>query len=183
MLGLSRGTVVLTPYRIEWARLFDDEAGLLRSVLGEEHLPVEHIGSTSIRGMDAKPILDIMIGMVSMDRANAAAKILSNIGYQRRTNGDLPDRVFLVKGPEHLRTHHLSLTYFNSPFWAEHLLFRDALRENAALAAEYADLKRSLAREYSHNRSAYTAGKEQFVRDAISRARHDKDKQSEIGHS
>lgn len=183
MLGLCRGAVVLVPYRHEWEHLFEEEAKLLRSALGDELVSVEHIGSTSIKRMDAKPILDVMIGMVSMDRANAMFGILSNMGYQHRPNGDLVDRVFFAKGPEHLRTHHLSLTYLNSQFWTEHILFRNALRTNTALAREYAELKRQLARKHGLDRECYTQGKEQFVRNVISMAKRNKVLQTKAGEA
>lgn len=171
MLGLKRGTVVLKGYTSDWESLFEHEARQLYSELKGMVLAIEHIGSTAIPGMDAKPILDIMVGVQSMNHVGSSLERLAGLGYQRRTNGDLPDRVFLVKGPESFRTHHLSLTYMDSPFWSGHILFRDALRQNAALTAEYLDLKRRLAECFSRDRNSYTAGKERFVRDVVALAR------------
>lgn len=171
MLGLKRGSVVLKGYTGAWERLFEHEARRLCSELRDTVLAIEHIGSTSIPRMDAKPILDIMAGVPSMNYVDSVLIKLAALGYQRRINGDLPDRVFLVKGPESFRTHHLSLTYMDSPFWSDHVLFRNALRQNAALAAEYLDLKRGLAEQFRGDRNSYTAGKEQFVRDVLALAR------------
>ncbi len=167
MLGLRRGTVTLKSYTSDWAAIFEDEARHFRLELGNKIIAIEHIGSTSIPGMDAKPILDIMIGIKHMSKAITILGDLEKMGYQRRSNADLPDRVFLVKGPEARRTHHLSITYMNSPFWQDHLTFRDALRKNDRLAADYFDLKRKLAVKFSTNRDRYTAGKEAFVRTVI----------------
>lgn len=167
MLGLRRGTVILESYTSDWTSIFESEAHLLRNKLGSSILAVEHIGSTSIPGMAAKPILDMMVGIQNMAKADSVTDDLIGIGYQRRVNGDLSDRVFLVKGPESLRTHHLSITYIGSSFWNEHLLFRDTLRKNAALAGEYLALKRRLSGQFTEDRSSYTAGKQQFVRDIL----------------
>ena len=167
MLGLRRGTVVLKSYTNDWTSIFENEVQLLRNKLGSSILSVEHIGSTSIPGMAAKPILDMMVGIQNMAKADSVSDDLIGIGYQRRVNGDLSDRVFLVKGPESLRTHHLSITYIGSSFWNEHLLFRDTLRKDAALAGEYLELKRRLAGQFSEDRNSYTAGKQQFVREIL----------------
>lgn len=167
MLGLRRGTVVLKSYANDWASIFESEVQLLRNKLGSSILTVEHIGSTSIPGMAAKPILDMMVGIQNMAKADSISDDLIGIGYQRRVNGDLSDRVFLVKGHESLRTHHLSITYIGSSFWNEHLLFRDTLRKDAALAGEYLALKRRLAGQFSEDRNSYTAGKQQFVREIL----------------
>jgi GrpB-like predicted nucleotidyltransferase (UPF0157 family) len=168
VLGLRRGTVALKGYTKDWASIFEHEAGQLRNTLGRRILAVEHIGSTSIPGMAAKPILDMMVGVRVMEKVEPMLSQLINMGYQRRTNGDLTDRVFLVKGPESRRTHHLSITVVNGLFWKEHILFRDALRADGILAGEYLDLKRRLAKKFSADRNSYTAGKEQFVRDMLS---------------
>lgn len=170
MLGLRRGTVVLKDYTSHWERLFQHEARQLRSELKGMAFSIEHIGSTSIPGMIAKPILDMMIGVQSMHHVSSVVEKLAGLGYQRRMNGDLPDRVFLVKGPESLRTHYLSMTYIDSPFWAEHVLFRNALRQNSALAAEYFELKSKLEKQFSRDRNSYTAGKERFVRNVLALA-------------
>lgn len=175
MIGLRRGSINLKGYTSEWECLFEQEARQLCSELKGIILAVEHIGSTSIPGMDAKPILDMMIGVKSMNHVGAVLENLAKLGYQRRVNGDLPDRVFLVKGPESLRTHHLSVTYMKSPFWDEHILFRNALRKDAALAAQYLELKRNLAKQFRADRRSYTAGKEQFIRSALDLARSRQD--------
>ena len=168
VLGLHRGTVTLQSYTSDWVGVFEYEARQLRKELGSRVLDIEHIGSTSIPGMAAKPILDMMVGIQSMVQTTSVLSQLVHMGYQRRINGDLVDRVFLVKGPESLRTHHLSITYLGSLFWSEHIQFRDFLREDDALAGEYLDLKRRLAKKFSADRNSYTAGKEQFVRNILS---------------
>ncbi|WP_198147265.1 GrpB family protein [Gilvimarinus polysaccharolyticus] len=150
-------------YAAEWASMFESEARNIRNNLGRRILAVEHIGSTSIKGMEAKPILDIMVGVEAVPHTDLILDDLIRVGYQRRVSGDLHDRVFLVKGPESFRTHHLSITYMGSSFWAEHILFRDTLRQHTSLAREYLDLKRKLAERFSTDRYSYTAGKEEFV--------------------
>ena len=97
MLGLRRGTVVLKSYTCDWASIFESEAEQLRHELGRRILAVEHIGSTSIPGMAAKPILDMMIGIQSMAQAGSVSDDLVSIGYQRRVNGDLAIECFWLR--------------------------------------------------------------------------------------
>lgn len=169
MLGLRSGTVALQPYTPGWADAFEHESQLIFNLLENRILAVEHIGSTAVPGMTSKPILDVMLGIQNMGLAEACIDSLVSVGYLRRLNGDLLDRIFLVKGPETLRTHYLSITSVNSQFWIEHILFRDALRSDPTLAAEYLKLKRELAKQFTVDRARYTSAKEQFVRDTIAK--------------
>lgn len=167
MLGLRRGTVVLETYRQGWASLFQEEAERLSCRIGRKAVAIEHIGSTAIPGMAAKPILDMMIGVHSMSDADLILDDVVTMGYLRRENGDLADRIFLVKGPESLRTHHLSITYIGSAFWQDHIQFREALREDKTLATAYLELKSRLAKTFGQDRERYTAGKERFVKEVL----------------
>ncbi len=167
MLGLPRGTVRVVPSAIAWPRLFETEAEALRDALGDRGGPVEHVGSTAVPGLAAKPILDMMVAVPSMESARALVGAVERLGYTHRPNGDAADRVFFAKGPTDRRTHHLSLTTVGSGFWRAHVAFRDRLREDPEFARAYEALKRSLAEAHPEDRGAYTAGKEAFVAAAL----------------
>lgn len=171
VLGLDRTVVRVVPYQPAWAVLFAAEAARLRAALGERVLAIEHVGSTSVPGLAAKPILDLAASVPSL-AAGAMDLIpdLQRLGYQHKADPELPERLYLVKGPPEHRTHHLSLAEPGSRFWRQHLLFRDLLRANPALAAEYARLKHELAARHSTDRLAYGVGKQAFIDAAIARA-------------
>ena len=167
MLGLDRTRVVVVPYDPAWPALFAEEAARLRAGLGGRILSVEHVGSTSVPGMDAKPILDLMAGVESLAAAEALLPALRELGYEHKPDPGIPERIYLVRGPAERRTHHLSLAEPASAFWRQQLRFRDRLRADPALAAEYARLKHALAARHPADRLAYGAGKQPFIDAAI----------------
>jgi len=163
MIGLNRGTVQVVPYQPVWKELFETEAVKLRSALGNHLLQIEHVGSTSIEGMDAKPIIDIIVALKSLDKTKAFVPVLQTLGYNHKEDDDVPERVFFVKGSRSKRTYHLSLTELASGYWRAHILFRDYLQTLGDVAEEYRQLKRALAEQYPDDRGSYTAGKERFI--------------------
>jgi GrpB-like predicted nucleotidyltransferase (UPF0157 family) len=163
MIGLERGRVHIVPYQPEWKSFFQHEATLLRSIFGSAILCIEHIGSTAIEGMAAKPIIDLMCAVVSLDKAKALRPQLEALGYEYRPDESVPERLFFAKGPRINRTHHLSLSEPSSTFYKEKLLFRDYLRSRANAAEEYRRLKEELADRYEASRALYTEGKKAFV--------------------
>lgn len=130
-------------------------------------MTVEHVGSTSVPGLDAKPILDIVIAVESLRKAAAFAPGLEKLGYIRRPNGDTPSRLFFAKGPEASRTHHLSVTELDSDTWIEQIAFRDYLRASREVRDEYQALKRQLAKLHPNDRPAYTAKKAEFIQQTL----------------
>ena len=170
MAGLPRGKVLVVAYRPEWKALFEEEAARLRSLMGAAALGVEHTGSTSVEGMDAKPIIDLVVAVRDLGEAARWIPALAALGYEHRPDEEIPDRLFFAKGPRTWRTHHLSLAAPSSNFYAEHVAFRDYLRAHPAAREEYRALKQRLAREYPEDRAAYTQGKSAFVRRILSLA-------------
>ena len=164
MLGQHKANIAIVPYQSGWKELFEREADLLRSALGEKALRIEHIGSTAIPGMVSKPILDIMVVVVSLTQATELIPVLEALGYEYRTPDTVPERMFFVKehSPEY-RTHHLNLTQQDSGFWKNQLAFRDYLRTHGQIAAEYGDLKKRLAELYAHTHQLDPDGKSEFV--------------------
>lgn len=162
MIGLARGTVRLRPYRAEWKTVFEQEATLLRSALGAA-AHIEHIGSTAIKDMPAKPIIDLVVVVDSPNEAMVWIPTLQTLGYEHRPSDVVADRLFFVKGSTDQRTHHLSLAEERSGFYKEKVLFRDYLISHRDAFDEYANLKKQLAQRHPKDRESYTEGKRAFV--------------------
>ena len=162
-VGLQRGIVRLAPHHPEWAALFAVEAQRIREAFAGRALAIEHVGSTAVAGLRAKPILDIMVGVAALDDVEETIRDLERIGYERRPAGDLPGRRYLVLGRGEVRQVHLSLSEPASAFWRDHLLFRDRLRADPETAAAYERLKEDLAVRFPDDRISYTEGKDAFI--------------------
>jgi GrpB-like predicted nucleotidyltransferase (UPF0157 family) len=172
MLGCERHLVRLVPYQPAWAELFQQEAGQLRAALGDQVVRIEHVGSTSIPGLDAKPILDIVIAVRDMADATPLENALAPLGYLHQSENDMPGRLYFVKRtPDDRSTHHLNITELGTECWFTHLAFRDYLRSDPRVREEYRDLKRDLARRHHHDRAAYRDGKVPFIQRVLALAR------------
>jgi GrpB-like predicted nucleotidyltransferase (UPF0157 family) len=161
----------LVPYEPGWRDLFVREAILLRSVMGTAAMEIEHIGSTSLERMPAKPIIDLMVAIQSLNEAQRWIPTLEALTYEFRPDTQVPDRLFFAKGPANQRTHHLSLAERTSNFYRSKLLFRDYLRLNPDSFLEYQILKQQLAKQHAQDRASYTKGKEAFVERILQLAR------------
>jgi len=168
MIGLERGTVTLSPHREEWHELFAGERKRIRTTIGDRLLAVEHIGSTSICGIAAKPILDIMIGTPEFEAELPGVGALEAIGYEYKRENGVPNRHFFGKGVP--RTVHLNVFRFGGEFWLSHLAFRYYLKNNGDAAREYEQLKLSLAEHFPNDRESYTNGKLAFVEKVLAAA-------------
>jgi GrpB-like predicted nucleotidyltransferase (UPF0157 family) len=169
-LGLNSGEVVVVPYDPRWPALFEVAAAELRAALGSAILAVHHVGSTSVPGLCAKPILDLLVSVGDFQEAKLLVPRLESLGYEFRPDEEIPDRHYFRRREGHARTHHLSLAEPGSRHHRVTLAFRDALRGDAALADAYAHLKLRLARRFPRDRPAYLEGKSEFVEDVLSRA-------------
>ncbi len=163
MIGLARGIVQIVPYEETWPALFCQEAERLRFELGRAIGAIEHVGSTAVPGLSAKPIIDMMAAVVSLPAARELIPPLEQIGYEHRPDDTVPGRLFFAYGPHSSRSYHLSLTEPDSSFWREHICFRDYLRNHPSEAADYAQLKQRLAVRFADDRNGYTAAKTEFI--------------------
>jgi GrpB-like predicted nucleotidyltransferase (UPF0157 family) len=155
--------VVVVAHDPEWRRGFEAERALLECVLAPWLSDgVHHIGSTAIPGIAAKPIIDIMAGVRSLQEARAAFEPLRGQSYVAAPHRPGIAHHF-VKPSLRRPTHGLHLTQPGSDLWRERLAFRDALRGAPALAGEYETLKLRLAAEHRHDAAAYTRHKRAFV--------------------
>jgi GrpB-like predicted nucleotidyltransferase (UPF0157 family) len=173
MLGLSSGQLRLSPYETDWPLLFLAERERLCAALGEsvQDIQIQHIGSTSIPGMPAKPILDIGVSVTNFEEAVCCIPLLEQLGYSYKGENGIPRRHYFVKGDP--RTHHLHMLELASEEWKSHLLFRDYLRGNQEIAQAYAELKRQLAMRFAADREAYQTGKESFIKAVLQQAKAD----------
>lgn len=157
----------LAPYDPAWSARFEEERAELAGVIGEWVVgDIHHVGSTAVPGLDAKPIIDILAGVRKLEEARACFEPLAQLGYMYAPYLAEEMHWFCKPHPSR-RTHHLHLVPAGSRRYADELAFRDRLRANPILAAEYADLKRSLANRFRDDREGYTDAKTEFIRRAL----------------
>jgi GrpB-like predicted nucleotidyltransferase (UPF0157 family) len=165
--------IIIVDYDPRWPVLFMEEANRVKAALGGMIVGIEHIGSTAVPRLDAKPIIDMLIGVDSIDQAREhAVPILEGMGYSFWVDNPRKDVLFLVKGlpPNGPRTHHIHIETMDED-WADRLAFRDYLRAHPDEARQYASLKRRLASEFEMDREAYTAAKTEYIREITARAK------------
>ena len=162
VLGVQPGTVRLRDYTPLWADLFQIEAAELSAALRELALDIQHVGSTAVPGLIAKPILDIAVAIPAQAIVSKYAAPLARLGYRYAYWVDLENDVIFEKGLE--RTHHVHLVERDSRQWSDYLRFRDALRTNAQVAREYERVKIELGARFSCDRPSYTRAKSDFIR-------------------
>ncbi len=167
---MSDAPVQLEPYNPAWPETFLAERDLLAPVL-QPWLAgrIEHIGSTAVPGLPAKPVIDIMAPVEDLESSRAALPALQAIGYCYAPYRSDVLHWFCKPSPQH-RTHHLHLVPVDSKRWAEALAFRDLLASDASVARDYAALKLRLAAAYRNDRERYTEEKAPFIERALRRA-------------
>lgn len=169
-----RETITVVPYDSGWPGLFEAEADFLRRTLPRHLLRrIEHFGSTAVPALAAKPIIDILIEVTSLEETQkhiVPMLTVQRYDYFWRTDVQPPYAWFIKRDPEHRRTHHLHFVEANSALW-ERLLFRDYLRLFPDEARRYAELKVSLANEFPNDRVAYSQGKTEFIIAVTEKAR------------
>jgi len=170
---MSESPVEIVDYDPAWPNLFLLERNTITAALGRwmTGLP-EHIGSTAVPGLAAKPIIDIMAPVISLEAAAPAIKAAESIGYVHFPYKPEVMHWFCKPSPQ-IRTHHLHLVPKDSPLWMERLAFRDALRASSELGSQYEELKRTLAAQYRNDREAYTNAKAPFVQRVLRSAHNE----------
>lgn len=168
-LGLNRGELYLSPYRDEWPVLFEAEKKIIATAIGNHVNDIQHVGSTAIEGMPAKPILDIAIAVEDFDTARVCIEPMVELGYTFRGENGIPHRHYFQKGEP--CTHHVHMVEETSEEWTKLILFRDHLRSDRSVAEEYGRLKAALADSLAGDRKAYLAAKAEFITKALNEAR------------
>ena len=155
--------IEIVPYDASWPLRFEEERSVLRQALAPWLVgPIEHIGSTAVVGLGAKPVIDIMAGVQTLHASRPAIAAATDVGYCYAPYQPDLEHWFCKPSPAH-RTHHLHLIPVGTPQWVRPIAFRDYLRANPSVAAEYEALKRRLAIEYRVDREAYTEAKRPFI--------------------
>ncbi|WP_054332324.1 GrpB family protein [Merdimmobilis hominis] len=157
--------VTVAPYNPQWPQLFEEEAKSLRALLGENLVALFHIGSTSVPGLAAKPIIDILPVVQDIDALDALTPQFAELGYEAMGEFGLPGRRYFRKGGEN-RTHQIhAFQYDNLGEIGRHLAFRDYLRAHPGARDSYAALKIQLASQFPADIDGYCDGKDAFVKE------------------
>jgi GrpB-like predicted nucleotidyltransferase (UPF0157 family) len=161
--------IALSLYHPSWPARYRVEAEVLRVALAGLAPHLEHIGSTAVPGLAAKPIVDILVGIERPAEIDAHTERLANFGYRTIGGSEYSERDqrFLVRTVRGMRTHHVHVVEHMNDAWHRLLLFRDVLRIDPQLALEYEQLKRELAAKFPTSRLGYTAGKSDFIKSVI----------------
>lgn len=168
--------IEIVPYDCSWPARFDAEAARIVEAMAGAALRVEHVGSTSVPGLAAKPVIDIQVSVASLERLQLHAVPLSRLGYSHVPFGSI-DLVypFFQKPAAWPTTHHIHLCIEGSEHEHRHLAFRDYLRAHPEVVAEYVAVKRRLAAEHGgatpESRELYSLSKTEFVRTVLERVR------------
>lgn len=169
LLAAINEKIELQDHDPSWPARFAQERDRLISLFPGTFIEVQHIGSTAIPGLPAKPVIDILAGVESMAVAESVAAPLCQSGYTTSAefNASLVDRKWFMRWHDGHRTHHLHVVVHRSRVWREHIRFRDALRAQPELARRYAELKSQLAAKHALDRETYTEAKADFVRSVL----------------
>jgi GrpB-like predicted nucleotidyltransferase (UPF0157 family) len=157
-------------YDPDWPRRFEEERATLAVVFTESDVTIEHIGSTAVPGLGAKPVIDIMVGVSSLTEADNRIAALEAAGYEyvQKYETQLPERRYFRKPRRGPRAYHLHCVVKGGDFWIRHIAFRDYLRAHPDAAAAYYELKRKLAVRCS--KKDYTDEKSTFVKQILASA-------------
>ena len=169
-------TIEVVDHKSEWHALFDKESGLLASIFGTQLVEIQHIGSTAIPGIKAKPVIDILVVINNIKTIETFNGPMTQLGYRPRgecLNSPVPGtpgRFYFSKDTDGVRTHQVHVCQDGHDDIEDKLAFRDYMRTHSDEAQEYSRLKQSLAMEHRHDSVGYIRGKEGFVKGIISKA-------------
>lgn len=164
MIGLKRHTVQVVEHQPEWSALAYQAILRIRAVCGELALDIQHVGSTSVAGLPAKPILDIAVAVATLDRIPDVIPRLTGIEYIYRGNihgsneREAGDHLFVYEVAPDIRTEHVHVVEIDGDHWMDYLQFREILRANTEIREQYAQLKHELQERFSEDRKSYSTG-------------------------
>ena len=159
--------IVITPHDDSWPSLFQQEAKNIRDTFKGNSFVLEHIGSTAVPGLAAKPVIDMMLGFQKGMEEKQIIALLESLGYEHwKEDPHMHIRLFFVKWTENKtrRIAQIHVATIGGDFWRYQIVFRDILRANPILVREYAQLKQELAQKYKKDRGKYIAAKTDFVK-------------------
>ena len=163
-LGLKRGIVQLEPHDKQWDEAAIQTIKILKSILGDDAIDIQHIGSTAIPAIKAKPIIDIVVGVTDFDKVMLHNEQLRQVGIFYR-GSDVERQFLYVMGDmeNDTRTHHIHIVKWNGTEWKNYIHFRDYLNDNENMALQYQKVKEELESKYADDRVAYTNGKQDMI--------------------
>ena len=172
MLGLKRGTVLLAPHETGWETYAAETMKRLRAVLGDAAVEMQHVGSTAVPTIQAKPIVDLAVAVRQLSDVEPLFPALEAQGFYHAAHCDNEGQILLVCGDleADTRTCHIHVVRAGSMEWRNYINFRDYLNFYPKKAAEYEALKQELQRRYPNDRSAYTEGKAEWIAYALRKA-------------
>jgi GrpB-like predicted nucleotidyltransferase (UPF0157 family) len=170
MIGKEK--IIIKDYDPKWPKLFDAERDLIMEAIGHYVADIQHIGSTAVPGLAAKPVIDMIIGLRRILDAQDCIMPIEAMEYEYvpEYEKEFPERRYFRKNTSAVRSHHIHMVEIGSDFWERHLLFRNYLREHPETAHDYAALKRKLAITFENDRKGYTDGKTEFIEGILARA-------------
>lgn len=168
-LGLKRGMVAVEPHRTEWEIAAKQCIGKLNEILQDVALDIQHVGSTAIKNICAKPIIDIAVAVSDFDAILSMNKKLEENGFIFRGQ-DIPGQYLYVCGDEDTRTHHIHVVIHGSKEWNNYINMRDYLNTHEDDARAYSELKETLAKKYPDDRKTYTEKKSDLINEILSKA-------------
>ena len=163
-LGLKRGIVQLEPHDKQWDEAAIQTIKILKSILGDDAIDIQHIGSTAISAIKAKPVIDIVVGVTDFERIMLHNEQLQKEGIFYR-GSDVEYQILYVMGDmeKDIRTHHIHVVKWNGIEWKNYIHFRDYLNANENIALQYERVKEELESKYADDRVAYTNGKQEMI--------------------
>ncbi|MBA4494025.1 GrpB family protein [Paenactinomyces guangxiensis] len=161
--------VTVVPYDPYWNVLYEREAGRLKQVLGSCLIGLYHIGSTSVPGLAAKPVIDLMPVVKQIEWVDSLNEQMARLGYIAKGENGIPGRRYFYKG-ETVRTHHVHIFAAGNPEISRHLAFRDYLRTHPEEAKSYGELKLKLAQQFPFDIQSYMDGKDSLVKELEKKA-------------
>ena len=159
--------VKLVEYNPNWPEMFKAESEILHDLLEDIAIGIHHIGSTAVLGMDAKPVVDLMVEATDLEIVQSMTDEFKKAGYEVLGESGIPGRHFITRNSAGKRTHDIHIFQSAHKEIEQMILFRDRMRENASEAEAYSELKHDLASKHRHDPVRYTQEKTEFILRAL----------------
>ncbi len=161
--------IIIKEYDPKWQSLFEAESTELMDAIGHYVADIQHIGSTAVPGLAAKPVIDILVGLRRLLDAQDCILPIEGMGYEYvpEFEDEFPDRRYFRKILNGKRTHQIHIVEIGTDFWKRHLAFRDYLLNHPEITNQYSDLKKELAKQFENDRKGYTNAKSSFIENVL----------------
>ena len=171
-MGLKVGTVKLEEYNLDWNRMFNEEKENLEKIFKDVAIEIEHIGSTSVEGLSAKPIIDIAVGVKNLAEFEKI-KFCFKEPYSVKEDSVYDEILIRKRVGEDVTTHLIHVMEIKSERYQNTIIFRNYLRSHKEALKKYEDLKKVLAEKYADNRKMYTSSKNEFIQEVLKEAKEE----------